>query len=105
MPLGDWREQYTQLLQNAATSLRGVDGLDLSVELITHRFTDKSKDVLMSWYPKTPLDLDEANRTVKRTKFGTTKYVYPAPLMREMRSWFDRAIAEHLPCAKVLYWT
>lgn len=105
MPLGDWREQYTQLLQNVATSLHGIDSVNLSVELITHRFTDKSKVVLMNWYPKTPLDLDEANRTVKRTKFGTTKYVYPAPLMREMRTWFEHAIAEHLPFANVLYWT
>jgi spore photoproduct lyase len=75
------------------------------VELITHRFTPGSKDVLLSWYPKTTLDLDEANRTQKRNKFGGFKYVYPKDPMREMREWFEGAIARTLPMARILYWT
>ncbi len=105
MPVADWKEQYTVLLQSVASALDGIDWVDLSVEMITHRFTDKSKQVLLSWYPKTPLDLDEGNRTVKRTKFGTSKYVYPSKVMRDMRSWFASAVGEHLPLARILYWT
>ncbi|GAB4215544.1 MAG: hypothetical protein OHK0022_55540 [Roseiflexaceae bacterium] len=44
-------------------------------------------------------------RTVKRGKHGATKYVYPAPLMRELRAFFERGLAERLPQARVLYWT
>jgi spore photoproduct lyase len=73
--------------------------------MITHRFTQKSKSVLLDWYPNTRVELDENRRTVKRTKMGTSKYVYPAPLMREMRAWFYAAIPEHLPYARLLYWT
>lgn len=105
MPVPDFRQQYTELLQNVASTLAGIDDLNLTVELITHRFTEKSKNVLLSWYPNTRLDLDEANRTVKRTRMGTTKYVYPASVMREMKAWFYDAVPEHLPMAKILYWT
>jgi spore photoproduct lyase len=51
------------------------------------------------------LDMDEDSRAKKRTKFGSLKYVYPAELMKEVRKFFDKAIAEHLPNARILYWT
>ncbi len=105
MPLEGWPQQYGDLLRNVSEVLRGAPDVDLTVELITHRFTPGSKDVLLNWYPKTTLDLDEANRTQKRTKFGGFKYVYPKNPMREMRSWFETALAETLPFARILYWT
>jgi spore photoproduct lyase len=33
------------------------------------------------------------------------KYVYPAPVMAELRTWFDEEVAARLPAARVLYWT
>jgi spore photoproduct lyase len=105
IPIEDWREQYTILLQGVASAIASVADIDLSVEMITHRFTGKSKDVLLGWYPRTPLDMDEARRSMKRTKFGTSKYVYPAALMKEMKSWFEQTIPQHLPTARILYWT
>ncbi len=105
MPVEDWRESYARLFHDVAAQLAGVPNVDLTVELITHRFTPGSKDVLLSWYPKTTLDLDEANRTEKRNKFGGFKYVYPKDPMREMRGFFEDTIAEVLPSARILYWT
>jgi spore photoproduct lyase len=35
--------------------------------------------VLQGWYPGSDLDLDEAARSRKLTKFGSTKFVYPRP--------------------------
>ena len=105
MPVENWRDDYRELLRSIAEVLSGIAEPDLTVELITHRFTPGSKDVLLSWYPKTTLDLDEANRTQKRNKFGGFKYVYPKDPMREMREWFEGAIARTLPMARILYWT
>ena len=105
MPVENWQQQYGDLLRGVAEALRDVPQPDLTAELITHRFTPGSKDVLLSWYPKTTLDLDEASRTQKRTKFGGFKYVYPKDPMREMRDWFEESIAEILPAARILYWT
>ena len=105
MPIENWEAEYAALLAAAAEALRGVERVDLTVELITHRFTPGSKEVLLSWYPKTTLDLREEARTQKRTKFGGFKYVYPKDPMREMRAWFEGEIGRVLPIARVLYWT
>ncbi len=95
MPVADWRAQYAALLDDVARALSplGAD-VDLTVELITHRFTETSKEVLSGWYPSTPLEMDEERRTLKRTKFGARKYVYPRPVMDEMRVHLLAAIAE-----------
>lgn len=105
MPVDDWQVEYAQLLQQVAIALDGVAQVDLTVELITHRFTPGSKEVLLGWYPKTTLDLEEANRTEKRNKFGGFKYVYPKDSMGAMKAWFYQTIGEILPTAKILYWT
>ncbi len=104
-PIDGWREAYQMLFAQAAAELQGAPDLDLTAELITHRFTPKSKAVLQGWYPGTALDLDEQNRSRKLTKFGSTKFVYPAPIMREMREALAAMIAEQLPSARLLYWT
>ncbi|UWQ22280.1 spore photoproduct lyase family protein [Jannaschia sp. W003] len=103
MPLEDWADSYDALFRDAAAAL--PEDADVTVELITHRFTPGSKEVLLGWYPATALEMDEAVRTVKRNKFGGRKYVYPKELMREMRDTLERQVAARLPGAQVLYWT
>jgi spore photoproduct lyase len=105
MPVEGWRDAYGRLLADAASALDGVSGVDLTVELITHRFTPGSKEVLTAWYPRTRLEMDEPSRDRKRTKFGGVKYVYPREVMAGMRAWFAGAVEEHLPGARLLYWT
>ena len=105
MPVPDWREHYAHLLGLVAAAVSGVPDLDLTAELITHRFTPGSKSVLLGWYPRTQLEMDEGRRTSKRGKFGGVKHVYPKDVMRELRSWFETELTERLPQARVLYWT
>ena len=105
MPAGDWRAEYGALLDAAAAELSDVPGLDLTVECITHRFTPNSKQTLETWYPRTKLEMDPDARRRKFGKFGAVKYVYPADAMRELRTWFDDALATRLPAARTLYWT
>ena len=88
-----------------ADALRGIPDLDLTAEIITHRFTPNSKDVLLSWYPDTKLEMDEDLRTQKRYKFGGVKYVYPRETMTAMRTWFAAELPRRLPEASLLYWT
>ena len=105
MPLPDWQEHYGQLLAMVQQAVEGVPGLDLTAELITHRFTPGSKDVLLGWYPQTRLEMDEARRTPKRGRFGSLKYVYPKDVMTQLRGWFEAELATRLPQCRVLYWT
>ena len=103
MPIEDWETHYGALLDEAAAALAGAR--DVTVELITHRFTPGSKEVLQGWYPQTTLDLDEANRARKFNKFGGVKYVYPRDMMSTLRGFFERELAARLPQARILYWT
>ncbi len=105
MPVDGWREAYDALLADAAAALVDVPALDLTAEFITHRFTAGSKEVLLGWYPGTSLEMDEARRVRKTTKFGSIKHVYPATTMRELRTFVEEALARRLPCARLLYWT
>jgi spore photoproduct lyase len=105
MPIPNWQNEYEALFEAVAQQLQGIDGVDLSVELITHRFTPGSKDVLTSWYPATKLEMDEASRSQKRTKFGSTKFVYRKEVMSDLRSHMTNRIHERLPSARILYWT
>lgn len=101
----DWPDAYEGLLREVAEALSGVSNPDLTVELITHRFTPGSKDVLQGWYPGSDLPMWEDERSRKLTKFGSVKYVYPRDLMRTMRETITAAVARELPFARVLYWT
>jgi len=103
--LPDWDRQYDALLADCAAALAGLPDPDLTVELITHRFTPGSKEVLAGWYPGSALEMEEASRTRKTTKFGSLKYVFPPEQMRGMRAALETAVAQHLPQAQLLYWT
>nr|WP_205790136.1 radical SAM protein [Microvirga makkahensis] len=105
MPVEGWRDAYSALLHEVAQQLSDVPDLDLTVELITHRFTPGSKSVLNEWYPGSDLEMNEETRARKMTKFNSVKYVYMPDVMREMRAFFDKAVSEHLPGARILYWT
>lgn len=102
---GGWESAYSGLIDAAADALDGIPDLDLTVELITHRFNVGSKAVLDAWYPGSSLDMSPRNRSTKRTKFGAEKQVYDAGTMRRLRSFFEQAIQRSLPAARILYWT
>jgi spore photoproduct lyase len=105
MPIPDWPEAYATLLDDVAGAVNGIGDLDLTVELITHRFTPGSKEILEEWYPRTSLEMDPEQRTEKRSKFGGVKYVYPRHTMIAMRKWFYSEVGRRLPAARILYWT
>ena len=103
--VADWPAAYDSLFAAVAEALAGVPKLDLTAELITHRFTPKSKAVLEGWYPGSKLEMDEGERSRKMTKFGSVKWVFPKEQMAEMRATLEASLARRLPAARVLYWT
>lgn len=103
MPVDNWESEYGQLLDDAQAAVGFAE--DITFELITHRFTTGSKEVLQAWYPKTSLDMTEENRSEKRNKFGGVKYVYPQDTMKALRRFFEAEIARRFPLGRILYWT
>lgn len=61
--------------------------------------------MLLGWYPRSKLEMDEQQRSRRRGTFGAVKYVYPREVMREVRGWFEAELAARLPACRVLYWT
>lgn len=100
-----WQQAYAQLIADAALALDGLALPDLTVELITHRFTAASRAVLTGWYPGSDLDMGADGRVEKRTKFGSLKQVYDAGTMTAIRRFFEHEIAARLPQARILYFT
>lgn len=105
IPVPDWPAEYDQLLADCAEALDGVPDPDLTVEMITHRFTAGSKPVLEGWYPGSALEMEKAQRARKTTKFGSVKYVFPRERMTELRATLEASVGRHLPHARLLYWT
>ncbi|QCR21801.1 spore photoproduct lyase family protein [Pontibacter sp. SGAir0037] len=103
MPVPDWEEQYTHLLDRLEQTLDFP--CEITFELISHRFTPGSKALLQEWYPNTQIDFDEANRSLKYNKFGGKKYVYNTATMNMLRSFFYSELKNRFPEAPVLYWT
>ena len=103
MPMEDWEMHYSNLFDQISEALDFE--CDLTFELISHRFTPGSKEVLQTWYPYSKLDMDEEKRSVKRNKFGGTKYVYDNDIMKTLRRFFEGEIGRRFPNAKILYWT
>ncbi|MEL6603298.1 MAG: spore photoproduct lyase family protein [Cyanobacteria bacterium J06614_10] len=103
MAFEGWEAGYEQLFEQISAAL-DFD-CDLTFELITHRFTAKSKAVLTEWYPSSQLDMQMDARTQKRNKFGGIKYVYNKETMKALRTFFESKIARDFPRAKLLYWT
>ncbi|MBW4620652.1 MAG: radical SAM protein [Cyanosarcina radialis HA8281-LM2] len=103
MLIEDWEQHYQQLFDEISAAI-DFD-CDLTFELISHRFTPGSKAVLQTWYPQSQLDMDEEKRSIKRNKFGGTKYVYDSDAMKRVRHFFERQIQERFPQARLLYWT
>lgn len=104
MPVENWQDEYGSLFDDIQVAVSDV-AHDVTFELITHRFTPGSKEVLLGWYPKTALEMDESLRAVKTNKFGGRKFVYKTPTIQEMRAWFESEINTHFPDARILYWT
>lgn len=103
MPILNWKQEYIFLFEQLQQHLNFP--ANLTFELITHRFTAGSKEVLMGWYPNTSLDMNEATRAIKTNKFGGKKFVFTSVVMQEMKQFFYKEIGERFPEAKILYWT
>lgn len=103
MPIEDWTTHYNCLFDQISEAL-DFD-CDLTFELISHRFTPGSKEVLQTWYPQSKLDMDEETRSVKRNKFGGIKYVYDRDIMNTLKRFFEGEIQKRYPASRILYWT
>lgn len=98
-----WQEEYLTLLTELKKSLDPSALTNLTFELISHRYTKRAKENILSLFPETKLSMNEEERRVKYGQFGYIKYLYPKEIYEEMKDFFTREINEIFPQSKVEY--
>lgn len=106
MQYDNWKEEYYFLFQKLADHLGEELSLkELTFELIQHRFTANSKELILQRFPKTKLDMNEENRSLKWGRFGRYKYVYPKDQVEGIKHYITLLILERFPNADIKYFT
>jgi spore photoproduct lyase len=96
-----WQKEYMNLLNLMRANI--PEGIPVSFELITHRFTKRAQNIIEQVYPDTEVPFDEQERRLKYGQFGYGKYIYKKELMEEMEEFFRTAINTLFPEGKILY--
>ena len=98
----DWKEDYENLIKNLSNILN-TSGEGLAFELITHRYTERAKNIIKKAYPKTELPMDNEERQFKYGQFGYGKYIYPKETMTKIENFMQQTLDKHLPEAEIKY--
>ncbi len=98
----NWETEYRELIKNLQQSLN-TKGKGISFELITHRFTERAKNIIEKIYPRTELPRDKEEREFKYGQFGYGKYVYPPDKMEKIKKVLTEAINQYFPDGEIKY--
>ncbi|MHB1420592.1 MAG: spore photoproduct lyase [Bacillota bacterium] len=95
-----WEKDYQEMLGQLAKSIPSVN---LTFELISHRYTLAAKKRILDIFPGTKLPMQEETRSFKFGQFGYGKYVYTKHQLEQMESFLRSAITQMFPSASILY--
>ncbi len=98
-----WQDGYRRMFSELAKQLPIKARVDLTFELITHRFTPRAKSNILDIFPDTSLPLEESTRKFKFGQFGYGKYIYEKPLMEEIKGFMNQQVNNYFPEAVVNY--
>lgn len=82
-----WEDDYTNLISIIGEQFKENPP---TFEVITHRFTKKAKDQILTTFPNTQLPMDEESRKFKFGQFGYGKYVYENEDINKVRELFKQ---------------
>lgn len=104
MIYNNWKNEYEELIANLKFQLENYEE-EITFELIQHRFTATAKELILSRFPKTELDLDEETRQLKWGPYGKFKYVYPKEKSNEIKEYISQLINNSFNKAIIEYFT
>ncbi len=99
-----WKGEYKELLDELKSQLKNYEK-EITFELIQHRFTSTAKELILTRFPQTKLDLNEENRQLKWGPYGKFKYVYPKEKSNEMKEYISELITNNFKNANIEYFT
>ncbi|QVK17586.1 spore photoproduct lyase [Mycoplasmatota bacterium] len=100
----NWKSDYKDLINDLKTKLNNYND-KITFELIQHRFTNTAKELILSRFPNTKLDLNEENRVLKWGPYGKFKHVYPKEKSNEMKTYITQLIKDNFENADIEYFT
>lgn len=98
-----WQDEYVQLVERVASTFAKDERRRMSIELITHRFTPKAKELIQQVYTDTDLPMGEEERQWRFGQFGYGKWVYPKDAYEQVKKVVRGSVHRLLPEAKVMY--
>lgn len=84
-----WERDYLNVLSAIHTSI----GNEVMFEVISHRFTKRAKENIISIFPKTSLPMEEELRKFKFGQFGYGKYIYKDKELSYYKNFFKENIS------------
>jgi len=79
-----WKLDYLGILETIKDVIKG----DVIFEVISHRFTKRAKENIISIFPKTLLPMEEELRRFKFGQFGYGKYIYKDEEINDYKNFF-----------------
>ncbi|QZY54549.1 spore photoproduct lyase [Crassaminicella profunda] len=99
-----WKSEYEELLSHLKSQLKDYHE-EITFELIQHRFTATAKELILTRFPKTKLDMNEETRQLKWGPYGKFKYVYPKEKSTEIKKYITELIHSNFEKALIEYFT
>lgn len=96
----NWKEEYLGLLDKIKSIFNNKT---VEFEVISHRFTSRAKQNILSVFPHTLLPMEEGIRKYKYGQFGYGKYVYNNEQMNEFKNFFNANINEKFGKESIKY--
>jgi len=98
-----WQQDYGELFEELSAVLDPLSRRNLTFEFITHRFTQRAKNVIQEIFPRSELDMEEGKRRFKYGQFGYGKYVYPRESMVKVTDLMEGLVGKFFPSAHIDY--
>lgn len=100
----NWTEDYKILINDLRNELTDFNEL-ITFELIQHRFTSTAKELILTRFPNTKLDMNEENRLLKWGPYGKFKYVYPKEKSLKIKDYISKLIQDSFSNSIIEYFT
>ncbi|WP_027398765.1 spore photoproduct lyase [Anaerovorax odorimutans] len=88
----NWKEDYFNLLLKLKKSLPKHISHPITFEIISHRYTQRAKNIIKEIFPETKLPMEEKERIFKYGQFGYGKFLYPKNEIIEIQNFFETQI-------------
>lgn len=100
----NWKSEYKELIHILKSELGDFNN-EITFELIQHRYTATAKELILTRFPNTELDMNEETRQLKWGPYGKFKYVYPKEKSSEIKEYISELINTNFKNALIEYFT